>query len=81
MNREIVIQAAREAIAQRLSADSMINLQSVARQYGEQQKLVDDVEHWLQELRNTDFERLSSRPETDEWLDQLLRRLPESLKP
>lgn len=80
MNREIVIQAAREAIAQRLSADSMINLQSVARQYGEQQQFVDDVEHWLQELKNTDFERLS-RPKTDEWLNKWLRRLPESLKP
>ena len=75
MNREIVIQVAREAIAQRLSADSMINLQSVARQYGEQQKLVDDVEHWLRELRNTDFVGLS-RLETDEWRDELLRRLP-----
>lgn len=75
MNREIVIQVAREAIAQRLSADSMINLQSVARQYGEQQKLVDDVEHWLRELRNTDFERLSP-PQTKEWRDELLRRLP-----
>jgi hypothetical protein len=75
MNREIVIQAAREAIAQRLSADSMITLQRVARQYGEQQQLVDDVEHWLQELKNTDFERLS-RPEKDEWLDEWLRRLP-----
>jgi hypothetical protein len=75
MNREIVIQAAREAIAPRISADSMIKLQSVARQYGEQQKLVDDVEHWLQELKNTDFERLS-KPETDEWLDTWLCRLP-----
>ncbi|WP_449417733.1 hypothetical protein [Phormidium nigroviride] len=75
MNSKIVIQAAREAIAQRLSPDSMINLQSVARQYGEQQKLVDDVEHWLQELKNTDFVGLS-RPETDEWLDKWLRRLP-----
>jgi hypothetical protein len=75
MNREIVIQAAREAIAQRLSADSMITLQRVARQYGEQQQLVDDVEHWLQELKNTDFHRLSP-PEKDEWLDEWLRRLP-----
>ncbi|MBE9122628.1 hypothetical protein IQ269_17935 [Tychonema sp. LEGE 07199] len=75
MNREIVIQVAREAIAQRLSADSMIKLQSVATQYGEQQQLVDDVEHWWQELNNTDFDTLS-KPETDEWLDKLLRRLP-----
>jgi len=75
MNREIVIQAAREAIAQRLSADSMITLQRVARQYGEQQQLVDDVEHWFQELKNTDFHRLSP-PEKDEWLDEWLRRLP-----
>lgn len=75
MNREIVIQAASEAIAQRLSADSMITLQRVARQYGEQQQLVDDVEHWLRELRNTDFGGLF-QPETDEWLDELLRRLP-----
>jgi hypothetical protein len=75
MNREIVIQAARKAIDQRLSADSMITLQRVARQYGEQQQLVDDVEHWLQELKNTDFERLSP-PEKDEWLDEWLRRLP-----
>ncbi|MEG5001650.1 hypothetical protein [Microcoleus sp. B4-D4] len=75
MNREIVIQVAREAIAQRLSADSMINLQSVARQYGEQQQLVDDVEHWWQELKNTNFEILS-RLETDECRDELLRRLP-----
>jgi hypothetical protein len=75
MNREIVIQVAREAIAQRLSRDSIITLHSVARQYGEQEQLVDDVEHWLQELRNTDFESLSI-PETDEWLDELLRRLP-----
>jgi hypothetical protein len=75
MNREIVIQAARETIDQRLSADSMITLQSVARQYGEQQQLVDDVEHWLQELRNTDFGGLF-QPETDEWLDKWLSRLP-----
>lgn len=75
MNREIVIQVAREAIAQRLSRDSIITLHSVARQYGEQEQLVDDVEHWLQELRNTDFERLSP-PETKEWLDEWLPRLP-----
>ncbi len=75
MNREIVIQAARKAIDQRLSADSMITLQRVARQYGEQQQLVDDVEHWLQELENTDFERLS-RPETHEWSKEWLPRLP-----
>lgn len=80
MNREIVIQVAREAIAQRLSRDSIITLHSVARQYGEQQQFVDDVEHWLQELKNTNFERLS-RPKTDEWLNEWLRRLPESLKP
>jgi hypothetical protein len=77
MNREEVIQAARKAFDDHdwLSADSMITLQRVARQYGEQQQLVDDVEHWLQELKNTDFERLS-RPEKDEWLDEWLRRLP-----
>jgi len=76
MNREEVIQEARKAIIhERLSADSMITLQRVARQYGEQQQLVDDVEHWLQELKNTDFHRLSP-PEKDEWLDEWLRRLP-----
>lgn len=77
MNREEVIQAARKAFDDhdRLSADSMITLQRVAREYGEQQQLVDDVEHWLQELKNTDFVGLS-RPETDEWLEQWLRRLP-----
>lgn len=76
MNREEVIQEARKAIIhERLSADSMITLQRVARQYGEQQQLVDDVEQWLQELKNTDFHRLSP-PEKDEWLDEWLRRLP-----
>ena len=77
MNREEVIQFARKAIdgPDRLSADSMITLQRVAREYGEQQQLVDDVEHWLKELKNTDFEILSP-PQRKEWLNKWLPRLP-----
>lgn len=75
MNREIVIQAALEAIAQRLSADSMITLQRVAREYGEQQQLVDDVEHWLKDLKNARLESWSP-PQTKEWRDEWLPRLP-----
>lgn len=77
MNREEVIQATRKAFDDhdRLSADSMITLQRVAREYGEQQQLVDAVEHWLKELKKTDFEILSP-PQRKEWFDKWLPCLP-----
>jgi hypothetical protein len=76
MNRESVIGIANTAIAQRLSRDSVIKLQQVARQYGSSCNISAAIENWLGELEDTDFERFSSKAQTDEWFKDWLNRLP-----
>jgi hypothetical protein len=73
VSREKLIEVAREAIADGLSADSMTTLRNRVEEYGEQQKRVDDLNHWFRKLKKKDFD--GTRADT-EWLNNWLSELP-----
>lgn len=75
MDCEKVLQAARTAIKERVSRDSLRRLQNAAIQYGNQKGVLPKVENWYGELEEKDFEKLS-QTETAEWLKDWLDRLP-----
>ncbi|NJO93891.1 MAG: hypothetical protein HC820_05170 [Hydrococcus sp. RM1_1_31] len=76
MNREFVLQKAREAITQRLSRDSCNQLKQVAWQYGIDRKISAAVENWLGEIKDKDFENFSTKVQANQWLNEWLSRLP-----
>ncbi len=78
MNHENVIQAIHKIITldKTLCGTSMKTIRRIAREYGEEKKCLDDVNHWLAELDNMNFESHESIAEKDEWFKQWLSKLP-----
>jgi hypothetical protein len=65
-SREDVIKAAYRAVMSRGDSDLMIELESRADDYGEQQHLVDDVNRWLKK-----FPTSTRIEELNDWLSEL----------
>jgi hypothetical protein len=78
VNRQEIIQFVRQATTSgnTLSGTSMTTLRDMAEKYGEQQQRVDDVNDWLDELEEMNFEDHNSIAETNEWFKQWLSELP-----
>jgi len=78
VSRQEIIEFVRQATTsgKTLSGTSMTTLREMAEEYGEQQQRVDDVNDWLDELEEMNFEYHNSREETNEWFKQWLSELP-----
>ena len=78
INREEIIQfILQKAITSdgklKISVTLVTSLKEMAEEYGEQQKRVDDVDHWFRELKQKDFDGTKA---DIEWLNNWLSELP-----